>query len=216
MATGAASIESHHTLPYRQYAAVWCGKMKNARVLLERKDWIEAAIDELGVSGFRGLAVEPLARRLHISKGSFYWHFKDLPEVVAAVLEYWKERGYTRVIAQLSTMPDPRQRLVALLQTAWGKPGYLRAEAALVSAALAGNNQVGPVVEEVTTGRLDYLRGAYVELGLSLSEAEKWTLTAYSAYVGLVQLVALRAGRLTTEAEIRALATHLERILIPA
>ena len=184
-------------------------------MLLSREDWIEAAVDELSVTGLGGVAVEPLARRLNISKGSFYWHFKDLKELVAAVLKVWKSRGFEQVIAHLRTMPDPRQRLAALIHMAWANPRNLRAEGALVSAALAGNKQVIPVVEEVTVGRFDYVRSLYLEMGLPPREAAKWAFTAYSAYVGLVQLVALRAGMLTTEAEIRSLTTHLESILVP-
>lgn len=184
-------------------------------MLLTREDWIEAAIDELSVSGFRSVAVERLARRLKISKGSFYWHFRDLKELVAAVLDAWKSRGFEEVIAHLRTIRDPRLRLAALIQTAWGHPRYLRAESALVSAALSGDKQVTPVVEEVTAGRLDYLRSLYVEMGLPVGEADRWAVTAYSAYVGLVQLVALKVRMLATEAEIRTLATHMESILVP-
>jgi len=185
-------------------------------MLLTREDWIEAAIDELSVSGFRSVAVERLARRLKISKGSFYWHFRDLKELVAAVLDAWKSRGFEEVIAHLRTIRDPRLRLAALIQTAWDNPRYLRAESALVSAALSGDKQVTPVVEEVTAGRLDYLRSLYVEMGLPVGEADRWAVTAYSAYVGLVQLVALKVRMLATEAEIRTLATHMESILVPA
>lgn len=185
-------------------------------MLLSREDWIEAAIDELSASGFRGLAVEPLARRLSISKGSFYWHFRELKELVAAVLDTWKARGFEQVIANLRTIGNPQQRLAALIHMAWGNPRYLRAESALVSEALAGNKQVIPIVEEVTVGRLEYLRSLYREMGLPASEAARWSFTAYSAYVGLVQLVALKVKMLATEAEIRTLATHMESILVPA
>ncbi len=190
--------------------------MKKTKVLLSREDWIEAAIDELSVSGFRGVAVEPLARRLNISKGSFYWHFRDLKELVAAVLDAWKQRGFEDVIANLRTIRNPQQRLAALIHTAWGNRRDLRAESALVSEALAGNKQVIPVIEEVTAGRLEYLRSLYREMGLPASEATQWAVTAYSAYVGLVQLVALKVKMLKTEAAIRALATQMVSILVPA
>jgi AcrR family transcriptional regulator len=189
--------------------------MSKTRVLLTREDWIEAAIDELSANGFRALGVERLARRLGISKGSFYWHFRDLPDLSAAVLAAWKLNGFVQVIADLASIGDPRQRLVALIRTAWGNPRYLRAECALVAEALAGNPQVMPVVDEVTAGRLKYLRGVYREMGMPTGAAARWAMTAYSAYVGLVQLVGLGAAGVTTEAGIRALAKHLESVLVP-
>lgn len=190
--------------------------MKRSRVLLGKQDWVEAAIEELSVSGFDGVSIEPLARRLNISKGSFYWHFKDRRELVAAVLDVWKARAFTDVIGELSSIRDPRRRLAALIRMAWVNPRHLRAEGALMSAALAGNQLVIPAAQEVIALRLDYLRGLYLEMGVARSRAGRWALTAYTAYTGLVQLVALGAGDLDDAEEIRRLAAQVESVLIPA
>jgi AcrR family transcriptional regulator len=190
--------------------------MRKTRVLLSKQDWVEAAIKALGISGFDGVAVEPLARRLGVSKGSFYWHFRELRELVAAVLETWKTRAFDNVIHELESISDPRRRLAALIRAAWADPAHLRAEGALMSAAAAGNELVIPAVREVIALRLEYLRGLYLAMGVSPGQADRWALIAYTAYAGLVQLVALRAGRLSDEAEIRALAAHVESVLIPA
>lgn len=190
--------------------------MRKTRALLGKEDWVEAAIHELSINGFDGVAVEPLARRLKISKGSFYWHFRDRQELIATLLDTWQTRAFTEVIAKLDAISDPRQRLAALIQTAWSGHRYLRAEGALVSAAVAGNKQVTPVVRAVIAARVDYLRGLYLAMGLAPDEAGRWALTAYSAYAGLVQLVAVRAGSLTNEAEVRTLAVQIESVLIPA
>jgi hypothetical protein len=60
-----------HTLVYVHDVRVWNGCMKPPKVLLGREERVEAAIDELAERGFQGLSVEPLSRRLGISKGSF-------------------------------------------------------------------------------------------------------------------------------------------------
>jgi AcrR family transcriptional regulator len=190
--------------------------MRKTRTLLRQQDWIEAAIDELSTKGLDGLAVEPLARRLQVSKGSFYWHFRDRQELLEAVLDYWKSRAFTQVVSELSPIRDSRKRLAALIQTAWSNPRHLRAEGALISAASTGNKPVQRVVREVVNGRIDYLRSLYLEMGLKPEDAARWAVIAYSAYAGLVQLVAMRAGPITSEAEIQALAEQIERVLIPA
>jgi AcrR family transcriptional regulator len=182
---------------------------------LGREAWVEAAIDELGVKGFRGLAVEPLARRIGISKGSFYWHFADLNDLVAAVVAAWKTAALDQVIAQLDQVADPKARLARLIHVAWDSRRHLRAEAALVSAALDGDRRISRVVKKVTNGRLAYLQAIYRQLGLTPVQAERWALTAYSAYVGSLQLMALEPKSLATEAAVRAHARHLEQVLIP-
>ncbi|MBM3796460.1 MAG: TetR/AcrR family transcriptional regulator [Acidobacteria bacterium] len=188
--------------------------MPKATRLLTREDWIDAAIEELAVTGFESLAVEPLARKLHVSKGSFYWHFRDRGDLSAAVLAAWKSRAFTDVTVRLSTIADPRKRLAALIDAACSAPARLRAESAIVSAALAGNRQAIPVVRDVTAGRLAYIRAIYAEMGLPAEQAASWALTAYSAYAGAVHLAAL--GAVASEAQVRALAAHLEGLLIPA
>jgi hypothetical protein len=84
-----------------------------------------------------------------------------------------------------------------------------------MSAAAAGDALVAAAVREVIRLRLEYLRGLYLAMGVSPGQADRWALTAYTAYAGLVQLVTLRAGRLGNETEIRALAEHVESVLIP-
>lgn len=42
---------------------------------LSADDWAQAALDLIAEQGVGAVAVEPLARRLGVTKGSFYWHF---------------------------------------------------------------------------------------------------------------------------------------------
>src|SRR3546814_3926398 len=42
---------------------------------LSADDWAQAALEQIAEQGVLAVAVEPLARRLGVTKGSFYWHF---------------------------------------------------------------------------------------------------------------------------------------------
>ena len=48
---------------------------KSERSTLSAADWERAALELISEKGVQALAVEPLARRMGITKGSFYWHF---------------------------------------------------------------------------------------------------------------------------------------------
>lgn len=61
-----------------------------AKPRLSRERWIEAGFEALMDTGPNALKAEPLARRLNTTKGSFYWHFKDVPEFHAALLQHWQ------------------------------------------------------------------------------------------------------------------------------
>ena len=56
-----------------------------------REAWLEAALDTLAEVGVDGLRVEALAKRLGLTKGSFYWHFRDRPSLLIELLERWRE-----------------------------------------------------------------------------------------------------------------------------
>src|SRR6201993_14421 len=58
---------------------------------LQRADWGRAAFARLAQDGIDAVRVEVLARDLHVSKGSFYWHFRDRDELAGAMLEQWEE-----------------------------------------------------------------------------------------------------------------------------
>jgi AcrR family transcriptional regulator len=58
---------------------------------LQRADWIQAAFARLAQDGIDAVRIEVLARDLHVSKGSFYWHFRDRDELAASMLERWDE-----------------------------------------------------------------------------------------------------------------------------
>ena len=58
---------------------------------LQRGDWVRAAFARLSDDGIDAVRVEVLARDLHVSKGSFYWHFRDRDELAAAMLDQWDE-----------------------------------------------------------------------------------------------------------------------------
>src|SRR5580693_7759368 len=57
---------------------------------LTREDWLAAARRALLHGGPAAVRVDTLARQLKISRGSFYWHFKDRSDLLAALLAEWE------------------------------------------------------------------------------------------------------------------------------
>src|SRR5690606_8602013 len=89
---------------------------KGERSRLSAGDWAEAALDLIAEQGVSALAVEPLARRLGVTKGSFYWHFPSRDALLQAALERWEAYEEQDVFGKLEAVPDPRDRLRALFQ----------------------------------------------------------------------------------------------------
>jgi len=184
---------------------------RRGRPGLDRLAWIEASVAALAEGGLSSVAIEPLARRLGVTKGSFYHHFASLDALVLALLTHWEDVGTDRVIRSLDAEPDPRVRLGRLVQVSWERLDHFRAESALGAAATAGDLRVGPVVARVTNKRLAYLERSYRALGETRARARQRARHALAAYLGTVALVG--TGALSSERELRAFMRHLEVVL---
>jgi AcrR family transcriptional regulator len=68
---------------------------------LGRGDWLKAARMALLQGGVEAVRVEKLARNLHVTKGSFYWHFRDREELLEALLREWEVELMQDLIPQL-------------------------------------------------------------------------------------------------------------------
>ncbi len=178
-----------------------------SRPRLAAADWVQAALAAIAEGGLAAVAVEPLARRLEVSKGSFYWHFPNRDALVAATLEEWERAETERPIERVRVVGDPAERLRALTAAAFAdRTGGLR-DAAL--AASADHPLVQPVLRRVTARRLAYLADAFAELGCPEADARRRALLVYTAYLGLFHYLRATGPAGLTEAELRAYARDL-------
>ena len=87
---------------------------------LSAGDWQQAALDALSEAGLQGIAIEMLARRLGVTKGSFYWHFESRDALIQAALELWESQEQELVFGKLDKpalmhLPDMTPRELATL-----------------------------------------------------------------------------------------------------
>jgi len=149
---------------------------------LTRADWLSAALRTLARDGAAALRVEPLAKQLGVTKGSFYWHFADRPTLLAAVLAEWERRATDAVIVEVEAAGgDAGEKLARLFRITFGADGRLdravRAWAASDAAAAA-------VQARVDGRRLDYLARQFAALGFAADEAAARARFAYQSLIG--------------------------------
>ncbi len=58
-----------------------------------RADWLGAAIEALKSRGVEAVQITGLARGMGITRGSFYWHFKNREALLDAILAEWRARN---------------------------------------------------------------------------------------------------------------------------
>lgn len=181
---------------------------------LSRHDWVEAALEVIATQGLAAVAVEPLAARLGVTKGSFYAHFDTRAELVDAALQRWKREDTDEVVASLAGLADPGDRLRRFLDLGFRRQYWGRVFAALC--ASAADPRVDPVMTQVRQARLAYLEAALVELGMNTEDAHDRATAIYATYVGYWRLVAADEDWEYNSPEARArMAAHLEATLLP-
>lgn len=180
---------------------------------LSAADWEQAALEVIAEGGLAAVAVEPLARRLGVTKGSFYWHFTNREALIQAALDRWERSDMGEIMAVVDRFHDPRDRLLELFRR--GSRGHLihTVYSALFSAV--DHPQASPVMERVTERRLQYLTDAYEQFGMDSREARHRARLTYTAYMGFLQLARQLHGTRMTGEEFEEYVEHMMKTLIP-
>lgn len=152
--------------------------MRTARLTSDH--WITAGFDALHRGGPNTLAAEPLARQLGTTKGSFYWHFKDLPAYHAALITNWQDRTMAVMVTLLERDGAADQRLRDFGARVLGDP----IEPSMRIWAQTNGN-VAEMLHALDTERLTYLTTLLRQLGLGNPDFARALLAALA---GLPQI----------------------------
>jgi AcrR family transcriptional regulator len=164
--------------------------MDDAR--LAKRDWILAATRALARGGVSAVRIEVLAKELGVTKGSFYWHFKNRRALLAEVLRSWRVAATERIDALVGHRSrDLREQIRLLIQHATRDgsdyvPGG-RLEQAIREWA---NNSATAreTLRQVDVDRLEMLTEIYVGTGLRRADALAYAHLLYAFTLGANQI----------------------------
>lgn len=165
--------------------------MKNSRAetrtSLSARDWTEVALDAMATGGLEAVAVEPLARRLGVTKGSFYWHFPTREALIQAALAAWERGEIEDVIARAEQHgSDPRERIHALFREVANTDP--RSERLLLVLSGTDHPAARECVRRISERRRSYVCDCYRALGLPEDEARNWATFAHCTFMGTVRM----------------------------
>jgi len=174
---------------------------RGTKARLGRNDWVLAGLRALVQGGIGAVRVEALARDLKATKGSFYWHFKDLAALHDLMLELWEMVATTAITAAVKGSGlDGRGQLLMLVDMVSVQPGDVFGGAAVEPALRDWGRldlRARAVVERVDRQRLEDLVGFFAAAGVPKGKRQERAQMIYAGVIGLEHL------RLTTGAEMR-------------
>ena len=150
-------------------------------------DWIQAGYAIMADGGIETLKIDRLCARLGVTKGSFYWHFKDMAGYRAALVEAWAElgdrdRSHFRELGRLA----PRERLARMMTSLLGERQWMleramrewaRTEPAVAASVRTADERV-----------LAAVRQTFVDAGFDAEDAEMRANATFAAGVGFLHL----------------------------
>lgn len=155
---------------------------KRSQLSLKREDWIEGGRVVLEHRGVDGVKIEALARELGVSKGSFYWHFRDRKDLLWSMLDYW-ERS-TDALIEAADRSASGEAQLQMLFVSIGEAG-LTGEAGILAWAQR-EPEVAKRVAIVEQKRVAYLQELFRGAGFSEAEAKRRGEICYLAFLGFV------------------------------
>ena len=154
-----------------------------ARSALTPERWIEAATEVLVDHGIDSVRVDVLAQQLQVTRGSFYWHFRDREELLRRVLQAWRERATEQLTRRLErARDDPRDQVRDLISLPFrGRSAVRAARIELAISAWARRDAMArAIVDEADAARIGYIAQVFSSLGFAIAEARARAFLLYS------------------------------------
>lgn len=186
---------------------------KKEKSKLSAEDWEQQALEMMAEKGIRAVAVESLARRMGVTKGSFYWHFANRDALLEQSLIRWETHDQDNLIASLGQIDDPRERLRSFFRRTGQEKLTHNVYSTLCTAA--DHPMVEPLLERVAERRMKHIETAFGEIGYNPAEARHRARLTYSTYLGFLQLQRQHQAPNLSSEEFEAYMTHVIATLIP-
>jgi AcrR family transcriptional regulator len=162
--------------------------------------WIEEGLSALAAGGPDAVRIEPLAQALGVSKGGFYWHFKNRQSLLEEMLDTWERTWVDEVIEAVEAAEKdarPRLRRLFALAAASGSE-LLKIELAIRDWARR-EEAVAARLRRVDNRRMDYMRSLFGAICEDEDDVEARCLLTFSLFIGGPFVSADHRGRSRAE-----------------
>jgi AcrR family transcriptional regulator len=168
-----------------------------SRASLTPHDWVQAGSALLVDKGIDMVRVDVLAKLLGVTRGSFYWHFKDRADLLQNILKAWRDAATDQLIDRFERKStDPRVHIQDLISLPFrGQSAERAAQIELAIRAWARRDATARhAVDEVDARRISYIAQCFSALGFSIAGARARGALLYAWQVGESLLTSQGAG----------------------
>ena len=154
-----------------------------------QEGWLEAAYSSLIDSGVDSVKILPLAKKLKLSRTSFYWFFKDREELLDALVQKWRDKNTGNLIKQSEAYAESLAEAMLNVFDCWLNKDLFDSqfEFAVRSWALQSSDILREVQAADQT-RVEALSKMFMRFGLKAVPADVRARTTYLVQIGYISM----------------------------
>ena len=93
------------------------GVASHERQQLQRFDWLQTALEIFVDEGIDAVRITRLADDLGVTRGSFYWHFKDRRDLLHGLVSYWKDKNTAAITESIEAATSLADGILRIFET---------------------------------------------------------------------------------------------------
>ena len=145
--------------------------------------WLAAAVATLIADGIDAVRIDRLARRLRITRGSFYHHYQDHGDLLRALLDHYVRTNFENFVAMLPHLQGTAKEKLGTLWEVTASQEYRDYDWAVRMWGMR-DAQVAEVLAGIDIKRMDVLIGLFLDLGFGEDGAWIRAALAYHGSLG--------------------------------
>jgi AcrR family transcriptional regulator len=152
------------------------------------EDWIAAAREMLIEGGVAAVEINPVAARLGVTRGGFYWRFKNRQELLDHLLEDWRKTNTGSLLKAVAPPGTPEERMTRLVHLWIYEQDFNPALDAAVRDWARTDKAVEAKVRKTDTMRIKAISKIFLDAGQDPKEAMMRGRVIYYHQVGYFTL----------------------------
>lgn len=151
--------------------------------------WLGAAYECLLEAGVDAVKIQPLAKKLNLSRTSFYWFFKDREELLDALVIRWREKNTGNLIKQAEAYAETVAEAMLNVFDCWLDSSLFDSqfEFAVRSWAIQ-SPEILAEVQRADQQRLEALTRMFLRFGQNEARADVRARTIYLVQIGYISM----------------------------
>jgi len=160
-------------------------RISRGKARLSRSDWLAAARRVFVGTGIDEVKIDRLAKELGVTRGSFYWHFKDLDDLRSALVEDWREHNRREIEAIEKHWVDESPSLIDV-GVAWfaERQGDMTVFSSAMRDWARKDNRIAPLVHEIDRSWIALIARAFAAMGYDADDSTVRARIVYYHRIG--------------------------------